>query len=107
MIQSSPGKEDFAGGIDNYRNFNEIWAGITYSAKINKIIGVGCTGYVAVKSYQNRNYVLLQALKSDGDIASFTRVNNYTYNNWRTLLKGGIGINLNPLTMDTKLHTRC
>jgi hypothetical protein len=105
VIQSSPGKEDFAGGIDYYRNFNEIWAGITYSAKINKIIGVGCTGYVAVKSYQNRNYVLLQALKSDGDIASFTRVNNYTYNNWRTLLKGGIGINLNPLTMGISITT--
>jgi len=105
VIQSSPGKEDFAGGIDYYRNFNEIWAGITYSAKINKIVGVGCTGYVAVKSYQNRNYVLLQALKSDGDIASFTRVNNYTYNNWRTLLKGGIGINLNPLTMGISITT--
>lgn len=105
VIQSSPGKEDFAGGIDYYRKFNEIWAGITYSAKINKIIGIGCTGYVAVKSYQNQNYVLLQALKSDGDIASFTRINNYTYNNWRTLLKGGIGINLNPLTMGISITT--
>jgi hypothetical protein len=105
VIPSSPGKEDFAGGIDYYRNFNEIWAGITYSAKISNIMGVGCTGYVAVKSYQNRNYVLLQALKSDGDIASFTRVNNYTYNNWRTLLKGGIGINLNPLTMGISITT--
>ena len=105
VIQSSTGKEDFAGGVDYYRKFNEIWAGITYSTKINKIIGIGCTGYVAVKSYRNQNYILLQALKSDGDIASYTRVNNYTYDNWRTLLKGGIGVNLSPLTMGISITT--
>ena len=105
VIESSPGKEEFAGGINYYRKFNEVWAGITYSAKINKIIGIGCTGYVAVKSYQNNSLLILQALKSDGDIASFTRINNYTYNNWRTLLKGGIGINLNPLTLGVSVTT--
>ncbi len=105
VIQSSTGKEDFAGGIDYSRKFNEVWAGITYSTKISKIIGLGCSGYVAVKSYQNQSTVILQALKSDGNIASFTRINNYTYNNWRTLLKGGIGINLNPLTMGISITT--
>jgi hypothetical protein len=105
VIESSPGKEDFAGGINYYRKFNEVWAGITYSAKINEIIGIGCTGYIAVKSYQNQSSVILQALKSDGDIASYTRVNNYNYNNWRTLLKGGIGINLNPLTVGISVTT--
>jgi hypothetical protein len=105
VIESSPGKEDFAGGINYYRKFNEVWAGITYSARINEIIGIGCTGYIAVKSYQNQSSVILQALKSDGDIASYTRVNNYNYNNWRTLLKGGIGINLNPLTVGISVTT--
>jgi hypothetical protein len=105
VIQSSTGKEQFAGGIDYSRKFNEVWAGITYSTKISKIIGLGCSGYVAVKSYQNQSTVILQALKSDGDIASYTRINNYTYNNWRTLLKGGIGINLNPLTMGISITT--
>jgi len=105
VIESSPGKEDFAGGVDYYRKFQEVWAGITYSNKINKVIGLGCTGYIAVNSYTNQSTTILQALKIDGDIASYNRISNFTYNNWRTLLKGGIGINLNPLTMGISFTT--
>jgi len=105
VIESSPGKEKFAGGVDYFRKFQEVWAGITYSNKINEVIGLGCTGYIAVNSYTNQSTTILQALKTDGNIASYNRISNYTYNNWRTLLKGGIGINLNPLTMGISFTT--
>jgi len=105
VVSSSPGKEDFAGGVNYFRKFNEVWAGITYSYKVNEVIGLGCTGYMAVKSYKNQSTTILEALKSDGDIASYTRIYNYDYNNWRTLLKGGIGINLNPLTLGISFTT--
>jgi len=105
VIQASPGKENFAGGVDYYRKFQEVWAGITYSNKINEVIGLGITGYVAVNSFTNQSNTILQALKTDGEIASYTRILNYDYNNWRVLLKGGIGINLNPLTMGISFTT--
>jgi hypothetical protein len=105
VVQSSPGKEDFAGGIDYFQNFKDVWAGFTYSTKINDVIGFGCTGYVAVKSYTNQNMIILQALEENGEIASYTKLYNYTYNNWRTLLKAGIGINLNPFTMGVTVTT--
>lgn len=105
VIESSPGKENFAGGVDYSRKFQEVWAGITYSNKINEVIGLGITGYVAVNSYTNQSNTILQALKTDGEIASYTRILNYDYNNWRALLKGGIGINLNPLTMGISFTT--
>jgi hypothetical protein len=99
VIQSSAGKEDFAGGIDYNQNFKDVWVGLTYSTKINKVVGIGFTGYVAVRNYKNQNMIVLQALKEDGDIASYTKLYNYTYNNWRTLLKAGLGFNLSPLTL--------
>ena len=99
VISSSPGKEDFAGGIDYSQNFKDVWAGVTYSAKINDVIGVGATGYVAVKSYTNENITLLEALQENGDIASYSKLFNYRYNNWRTLLKVGLGFNFTPVTL--------
>ncbi len=99
VIESSPGKEDFAGGLSYIKDFNDVWVGLTYSTKISEVFGLGFTGYFAYKTYTNSNQVILEALKTDGDIASYTSLYNYKYNNLRTLLKAGIGINLSPLTM--------
>ena len=104
-IPSSPGKEDFAGGIDYNLKVSDVWGGITYSTKLNEIIGFGVTGYVAVRNYTNQNLVILQALKDNGEIGSLNRVYNYNYINWRTLLKAGIGFNLNPLTAGITITT--
>ena len=105
VIESSPGKEDFAGGLNYIKDFNDVWGGVTYSTKISEVFGLGFTGYLAYKTYTNSNQVILEALKTDGDIASYTNIYNYKYNNLRTLLKAGIGINLNPLTMGITITT--
>ncbi len=105
VVGSSAGLEDFAGGTEYYQNFKDVWVGITYSTKFSEVIGLGFTGYVSVKNYSNKDIVILQALKDDGDIASFTKIYNYSYNNWRTLLKAGLGINLSPLTIGLSLTT--
>ena len=105
VIESSPGKEDFAGGLNYIKDFTDIWGGITYSTKISKVFGLGFTGYLAYKTYTNSNQIILQALKTDGDIASYTNIYNYKYNNLRMLLKAGFGINLNPLTMGLTVTT--
>jgi hypothetical protein len=105
VIESSPGKEDFAGGLNYIKDFTDVWGGITYSTKINEVFGLGFTGYLAYKTYTNSNQIILEALKTDGDIASYTDIYNYKYNNLRTLLKAGIGINLSPLTMGITVTT--
>ncbi|MDZ7624402.1 MAG: hypothetical protein U5J96_08175 [Ignavibacteriaceae bacterium] len=99
VIESSPGKESFAGGINSAKKFNDVWGGITYSTKLNKIIGLGVTGYVSYRSHKATSLTILQALQSNGDIASYSNITNYRFNNCRTLLKAGIGFNLNPLTI--------
>ncbi len=105
IIESSPGKENFAGGISIQREFNEVWGGITYSSKLNDVIGFGATWYMAYRSQRSSNEIIIQVLPSEGDIASYTDLRNYRYNNLRTLLKFGIGFNLQPLTLGATVTT--
>ena len=99
VIESSPGKESFAGGINTEKEFNDVWGGITYSTKLSETIGIGITGYISYRSHKATSLSILQALQSNGEIASYSNINNYRFNNCRTLLKAGVGLNLNPLTI--------
>ena len=105
VIESSPGKESFAGGIDAEKKFNDVWSGITYSTKLSETIGIGVTAYVAYRSYQASTITILQALQLNGDIASYSNIINYRFNNCRTLLKAGLGVNLNPMTLGLTVTT--
>ena len=99
IIESSPGKESFAGGFRLEKDFNDFWGGITYSTKLSELVGLGITGYFAYDSHRIGGETILQALQSSGDIASFTDIRNYRFNSLRALFKFGVGINLNPLTL--------
>ena len=105
IIPSSPGKEDFAGGISLERNFDEIWGGITYATKLSEIIGFGVTGYIAYRGQTSDGSTIIQVLPDSGDIASLTDIRNYNYNNIRGLLKFGFGFNLQPLTLGLTITT--
>ncbi len=105
VIESSPGKENFAGGTNLEKKFNDVWGGITYSSTLGEKIGIGITGYVSYRSHSATTLTLLQALQSNGDIASYSDINNFKFNNCRTLAKAGIGINLKPLTLGATVTT--
>lgn len=105
VIESSPGKESFAGGINSEKKFNDVWGGITYSTKLSKVMGLGFTGYISYRSHKASSITILQALQSNGEIASYSNINNYRYNNCRALLKAGLGFNLNPLTLGVTVTT--
>ena len=105
VIESSPGKENFAGGVSIDKRFNDVWGGITYSTKLSDVLGIGVTGYISYRNYKYGSTTILQALKSDGEIASYTNINNYRFNNCRALLKAGLGLNFNPLTLGLTITT--
>ncbi|MCH7774313.1 MAG: hypothetical protein IH784_07895 [Bacteroidetes bacterium] len=105
IIESSPGKENFAGGVSLQREFNETWVGLTYSTKLNEMVGFGLTWYSAYRSQTSSNETIIQVLPSEGDIASYTDIRNYRYNNLRSLLKFGMGMNLQPLTLGVTVTT--
>jgi hypothetical protein len=66
---------------------------------------LGFTGYVSYRSHKASSITILQALQSNGEIASYSNINNYRYNNCRALVKAGIGFNLNPLTFGVTVTT--
>jgi len=99
VIPSSPGKENFAGGISLDKKFNDVWGGITYSTKLSEKLGLGITGYVSYRSHRIESITILQALQSNGEIASYTDIINYRFTNCRALFKAGLGLNFNPLTL--------
>ncbi|MBT8382175.1 MAG: hypothetical protein KJO59_07445 [Ignavibacteria bacterium] len=103
VIGSSPGKESFAGGFVTEKKFDDIWGGVTYSTKLSELVGVGITGYLAYIPLRKEGETILQALSSQGDIASFTNIENYRFNSLRALVKFGIGIDLRPLTLGLTL----
>ncbi|MBT8379015.1 MAG: hypothetical protein KJN64_07285 [Ignavibacteria bacterium] len=103
VIGSSPGKESFAGGFVTEKKFDDIWGGVTYSTKLSELVGVGITGYLAYIPLRKEGETILQALSSQGDIASFTNIENYRFNSLRALVKFGIGIDLSPLTLGLTL----
>ncbi|MEJ2196717.1 MAG: hypothetical protein P8X73_17930, partial [Ignavibacteriaceae bacterium] len=106
VIPSSPGTEDFAGGISIDRTLGEIWGGITYSSKLNETIGIGLTGYIAHRNQTASKEIIVQVLPNDSsEILSLTDIVNYNYNNIRALLKFGIGFNFQPLTLGLTVTT--
>ncbi|MEE9448934.1 MAG: hypothetical protein V3V72_02695, partial [Ignavibacteriaceae bacterium] len=105
IIESSPGKENFAGGTSLQREFNEVWGGLTYSTKLNDMIGFGATWYLAYRSQKSSGETIIQVMPSEGDIASYTDLRSYRYFNLRSLLKFGMGLNLHPLTFGLTITT--
>lgn len=105
VIESSPWKESFAGGTNLEKKFSDVWGGITYSSKMSEKIGIGVTGYVSYRSHTATTLTILQALKSDGEIASYSDIKNYQFNNCRALAKIGFGLNFKPLTFGLTITT--
>ena len=99
VIESLPGKEQFAGGLSLEKSFTDLWGGITYSTKLSELVGVGLTGYLAYIYHRFGRETILQALISTNDIASFTDLESTRFNSLRAIFKLGVGINLKPLTL--------
>ena len=52
IIDSSPGKESFAGGFSLEKKFVDMWGGISYSTKLSELVGLGITGYFAYDTHR-------------------------------------------------------
>jgi len=105
ILENSPGNENLTAGIDIEKAMDDVWTGFTYSTKLSERVGLGATLYFAYRYHSLRQETIIQALKSSGDIASGTDIVDYRYNNLRSLLKAGMGMNLNPLTLGFTVTT--
>jgi hypothetical protein len=86
-------------------DLSEFWGGLTWSTLLGEKVGVGLTTYLAIRDQDRRTQFLAEELESTGDIAAAILINHYTYQHYRFLWKGGIGVNLSPLTFGFTVTT--
>jgi len=94
-----------AGGLSLQQKFDEIWGGLTFSHKLNEFIGLGVTAYIAYRNQTTNYQTIIESLDSLNQISSFLALRNLKFNNYRGLMKFGVGANLNPITLGLTITT--
>jgi len=105
---------DFAGVSDNIteaaglyflQNFNEIWAGATFSRKMSETVGLGVSAYVAYRNQTTNLQTVIEGLDTLNQISSallFRKIKFHNYVNHyepgllRTVIPGSIA----PVPLD-------
>jgi hypothetical protein len=94
-----------AGGLSLVQNFDDIWGGLTFSHKLNDVIGIGVTAYVAYHNQTTNFKTIVEALDSLNQISSLIVFRNLKFNTYGVLLKTGVAFNFNPLTLGFTVTT--
>lgn len=68
----------------------EDWAGLTFSRQVSPTLGVGATWYGVYRSQRARKELTAQAVSPDGSALAVSRVTDFNYSHYRTLLKAGV-----------------
>ena len=87
------------------QDFKEIWTGASFSHKMNEMIGLGATAYVAYRGQTTEFQNVIEQLQSDQQIASLLTYMKLNFTNYRTLLKVGLAVNLKPITLGLTITT--
>jgi len=75
-------------------DLSENWAGATWARKFGPKLGIGLSQYVAIRSQRVRKEFLAQSIANDSVGGSFTDIRGNTYNDWRTITKVGLALEL-------------
>jgi len=107
MISSGDQGTDLytTGGLSMKQDFKEIWTGASFSHKMNEIIGLGATAYVAYRDQTTEFQNVVEELQSDLQIASLLTYRKLNFTNYRALLKAGLAVNLKPITLGLTITT--
>jgi len=106
VISGAPGDEVFGGEIIGDQDLSELWIGLTWSNQVHSNIGVGITQYLAVRNQKTRFQVIAHAWNEMNNIlATSILLDQIDYLNYRLLWKGGIAVNLKPLTLGLAITT--
>ncbi len=90
--------DDVVGGVDFTGQFNDFWAGLTYSHALGDHVGLGVTWYGAARSQNRQRQSIAQFVGTDG--SGLTTIDNGTgkYTALRTLFKFGGFVGVGPIT---------
>jgi len=97
--------DDLAGLVQFEGQFNELWAGLTYSHALGSHFGLGATWYGAFRSQRRRAETVSQAVGLDGSGAVRLDIRGGKYTSIRTLAKFGAFATGGPFTGGVTLTT--
>jgi hypothetical protein len=89
----------YSGLFTGYEYLNEMWGGLTFSHKFNEMIGLGVTGYGIYRYQTIQRQLTIDELQPNNSIHSYANKRGFNYTNYRALIKAGLGIKLNPVTL--------
>jgi hypothetical protein len=72
---------------------------------MNSRIGIGATTYVAYRNQKTSMEAIVEELQPDTDIASVLVYRNLKFYNYRALIKAGVALNLDPVTLGLTVTT--
>jgi hypothetical protein len=87
------------------QNLSDLWIGLSWAYAGDSKFAVGITQYLAVRDQKVRNQFLAQSLQPDTNVATATLIRQFDYKNFRLLWKGGLGMNLDPLSIGITFTT--
>ena len=104
-VLPAAGDESFAGEFLYEQNVGDLWTGLSWSYPVTPKVGVGVTQYLAWRDQQTRGQLTASALTTTGELASLNTTRDFDYLDVRLLWKGGVGLNLEPLTLGLTVTT--
>ena len=105
FFPDKPGDEEFAGGLTLKKEFNDVWAGISYATKFSSVIGFGVSTYFSYRDQLFNTQTVLQVLNTDQSISSYSNFSNFSFKYLSAIFKLGLGFDFRPLTMGLTITT--
>jgi len=86
-------------------SLSEGWGGLTYAVEPREGMGVGVSGFVAVRSQSGRLSRLGSGIDSLEAGSSVTLIDDYRYSTVRVLFKGGVSWDMDPTVVGITVTT--
>jgi hypothetical protein len=99
------GEELVAGELIANQELSDLWIGLTWAAKLNDWLAIGVTPYISVRDQKTRKHAYTENLDQFGNVSAAIITQQFEYKNYRLVAKGGIGANLDPLTLGLSITT--
>jgi len=86
-------------------SLSEAWAGFTWSYPLSARVGLGATGYLALRSQRRRRQLTAALVDTSGVGAAAISYDDLRYWNMRALAKVGLQVDFDPLRLGVSVTT--
>jgi len=104
-VPEFPGEELLVGEEIFNQRLTESWGGLTWSKKVRENVGFGLTTYGTIRNQNLRRQTFAQAVASNDEAASVTRILDYSFYTAGLVWKAGLAFDHSPLTWGVSMTT--